>query len=195
MGLFDSVGKALGVSTGDLFTGGMTALGGYFQRQSDKAESARNRAFQERMSNTAYQRSMSDMRAAGLNPMLAYQQGGASSPSGAMAAAAPNIGKDLSEGVSAKLLRDNMKAQNNLLQAQTTAQFESANATHYQGLAAAMDAQLKAMDVNSYKQAKEGPTYFRDSRDIKGILGRRLEKGAQSAEQFYNDARKELGLK
>lgn len=46
--------------------------------------SQKQNEFQERLSNTAYQRAMADMKTAGLNPMLAFSQGGASVPTGSV---------------------------------------------------------------------------------------------------------------
>jgi len=56
-------------------------------REFNSAEALANREFQREMSNTSYQRAVKDMMASGLNPMLAYSQGGASTPSGSAASA------------------------------------------------------------------------------------------------------------
>ena len=114
-----NVGKAIATNTGipdivDYFKGEKTGsyvqkIGDWFdntltgQRDYDRnkdlldranefsaTEAQKARDFSERMSNTAYQRAVADMRAAGLNPALLYSSGGVASTPATSAAHSGN---------------------------------------------------------------------------------------------------------
>ena len=104
--------------------------------------------FQERMSNTAVQRRMADLKKAGINPILAYRQGGASTPGG-QTAVMQNVGAGVSQMVSGALGAVRMKEEIQNLRAQRAV-------INNDALLKMQDAMLKRLMVNALGEYPAG---------------------------------------
>lgn len=98
-------------------------------------EAQKNRNFQERMSSTAHQREVSDLKAAGLNPALSAMRGAGASTPGGSTGQVGDLGEAASRGISSALALRRVKSEINLLDAQTAA----ANAAGQESNARATD--------------------------------------------------------
>jgi len=96
---------------GGFLLGGGQGAGAVYQGQQSAKQAAKGRDWEERMSNTAHQREVEDLRLAGLNPILSGTGGGGASTPNAQLPQTPDYGEAFGRGSMLKLQKQLMSAQ------------------------------------------------------------------------------------
>lgn len=186
--------------------GGLSFLGQSSANSANAAMSQKQMDFQERMDNTKYQRTVKDLAAAGLNPMMAYGSMGAGSPSGSQGIAAQNsmtgVGNAISNVKPSELVKrnaetENMRVQNNLIQATTAKELATAKNIDQQtktgaaqelinaGQLAVQQAQIRASNAAAAKDAALAANAQADNAK-KGMMSNLYDMG-QSVTRWIKD--------
>lgn len=143
-------------------------LGGAQAQRAARKEAQRNRQFQERMRNTEWQAAVADMEAAGINPALAYSQGGASTPGGSMAAQQDFGTPAVSTAMQQKRLAADLK----LIKAQEYAAAQMGQKTH-------REAVFQEIQNDLWSQG------WRDGKREPGPLWNQVVANARSASEIW----------
>lgn len=145
-----AAGTAIWPGWGTLIGGGIGLLGGILGNASSAKAAKSQMEFQERMSSTAHQREVQDLRAAGINPILSARAG-ASTPGGA-SYTAQNVG---SAAVSSAREAQDAQNQRELVRSQVRLQRAQAFQASEAGRASGTEALYKSKmaDAQSYQNA------------------------------------------
>lgn len=187
--MYGSIGAALGAAGGFMLGGPAGALtgaqlgggigGGIDANAANAKQAEKNREFQQYNSDTAHQREVADLRAAGLNPILSASHGGASTPSGSTAQMTNPFEKSFSSAV--EILRT--MAQTQLVEAEAKTQLEMP-AKVQQDIASAKEQEL----LYRQQQITEGTKRSKMGYEINLIEGELKKLGYSTlGEEIKND--------
>ena len=176
-----SPNKQTSAKSGSIDLGSLLGFGsGIATNIASAREAQKQRDWQERMSNTAWQRQAKDLQAAGLNRILGYTKGqSASTPSGGIA----QMKDPMASSLAARRLNQEIKN----LQAQEISTLATARATTLSGDIKTVSAQLMTIANDLLTQMRDNTNAKDTGYSFKGLenLIRRLNELGSKYNPFY----------